>query len=249
MLHVVLWKWLQPGFRETYKPEHVNVLAAQVKRHLNGEKHRIVCVTDDPGDIRLDVDTYPLWDDHNKVENISGRHLPSCYRRLRLFDPQTQLDMGVRPADRIMSMDLDTVIAGALVPLVQRKERFIGWAVRGTRHVRVFNGSMFLFTQGDFADVWTDFNPSTSPKAAFQAGFFGSDQGWLSYKLATRTDCAGWSYPQVVSYPREVARRPKLPNGCSVVNFHGKHKPWHEDVQRVSPWVKEHWRLPDAVQV
>jgi len=242
MLHIVLWKWLQPGFRVTYTHEHVNALAASIKKRMNGEKYRVVCVTDDAANIDIGVDVYPLWKDHSTTPNISGPHLPSCYRRLRLFDPTTQREMGIRADDRILSLDLDTAIAGDLSLLTRRKERFVGWAVRGTRHIRVFNGSLFLFTAGDWSELWTDFDAGVSPKKAFQAGFFGSDQGWLSLNLAKRTDCAGWTFPQVVSYPREVQRRPKLPNGCVLVSFHGRHKPWLPETQRNSPWVKEIWK-------
>lgn len=246
MIHIVLWKWLQPGFRVTYTAEHVNTVTSQIKKHMNGEKHRVICVTDDAANIRMDVDVHPLWKDHSGTPNISGPHLPSCYRRLKLFDPTTQQEMGIAKDDRILSLDLDTCVCGDLTALTRRKDRFVGWAVRGTRHIRVFNGSCFLFSAGDLSEIWSDFDPSTSPKKAFQAGFFGSDQGWLSFNLAKRTDCAGWTFPQVVSYAREVARRPKLPTGCVLVNFHGRHKPWQRETQAVTPWVKDHWRSPDA---
>lgn len=249
MLHIVLWKWHQAGFREAYTHEHVNRLAVDLQKNLVGVDHRIVLVTDDAAMVDLSVDTFPLWKDHNTVENVSGKHLPSCYRRLRLFDPETQLAMGIKQDDRIMSLDLDTLVVGDMKNIVARKERFVGWAVRGTRHARVFNGSMFMFTQGDFEELWRDFDPQVSPKAASNAGFFGSDQGWLSYKLARRSECAGWSYPFVVSYPREVMRRPALPRNCSVVFFHGRKKPWHVETQRETPWVKQFWRMNDAVQV
>jgi len=248
MLHVVLWKWVQPGFREKYTHDHVNALADAIKKNMVGEKFRIICVTDDPSMINMDVDVYPLWTDHSTTPNISGKHLPSCYRRLRIFDPATQKDMGIAEGDRIMSMDLDTAITGNLVPVVRRNERWVGWAVRGTRHIRVFNGSLFMFTARDFSELWTEFDPKVSPAQALAGGFCGSDQGWLSFKLARRTDCAGWHYPQVLSYPRECSRHQVLPNGSAIVCFHGKRKPWHPDVQRISPWVVKHWRIPDAVQ-
>ena len=241
MLHIVLWKWNQPGFRETYTHDHVNALAKAVRKHINGTPHRIVCVTDDAGKIDESVDVHPLWKDHNTTPNASGARFPSCYRRLKLFDPQTQREMKIAKDDRVMSLDLDTLITGDLKPIVTRKERFVGWAVRGTRHIRVFNGSMFMFSAGDFQEIWSTFNPLTSPTKALTSGYFGSDQGWLSLNLSQRTDCAGWHFPQVASFPRELQRRPALPNGVTIACFHGKKKPWHADVQREAPWIKQHY--------
>src|SRR5690606_16506721 len=186
MLHVVLWKWNQPGYRERFTSEHVNVMGKMLRRHMNGYRHRVVCVTDNSSRIDPTIDTFPLWNNYNHLPNASGRHLPSCYRRLKIFDPVTQREMGINPGDRVMSIDLDMVIARDLRPLVTRQEPFVGWAVRGTVHPRVFNGSMFMFTAGEFEEVWTSFHPELSPRKAFKLGYFGSDQAWLSFNLSKR---------------------------------------------------------------
>jgi hypothetical protein len=70
----------------------------------------------------------------------------------------------------------------------------------------------------------------------------GSDQSWISYNFAKDQSCGTWAYPQAVSYPREVRKRPKLSQGTVMVMFHGKYKPWYEMTQNETPWVKEHWR-------
>jgi hypothetical protein len=241
MLHIVLWKWHQPGFRSTYTAEHVNVMFAMLKRHLVKVNYRVVLVTDDPAGVNPEVIVHPLWNDLSDLRNASGKHLPSCYRRLKLFDAATQTEMGIAKGDRIMSVDLDAIVSGDMRHVVQRPERFVGWAVRGMRHLRVFNGSMFLFTAGDLQEVWTEFDPNGSPATAQKNGYFGSDQSWLSYKLAKRHDCAGWGYPQVLSYPRECMRRPILPRNSAIIFFHGKDKPWDEKVQKAAPWVLQYW--------
>jgi len=247
MLHIVLWKWTQKGFREKYTSEHVNIMAAMIARNFKHIPYRVICITDNAEGIDDTVQTFPLWSDFKDMHNASGVHLPSCYRRLRLFDPATQDSLGIRMGERIVSIDLDTVIVGSLNGLFSRGERFVGWAVRGTRHIRVFNGSFFMFNAGDLDIVWTNFDPETSPQLAQKAGYFGSDQSWMSYMLSKRTDCAGWSYPVIASYPREVARRP-LPKGCSIVFFHGKRKPWHPNVQAESRWILQNWMIPQPLK-
>ena len=38
-------------------------------------------------------------------------------------------------------------------------------------------------TAGTLQEIWSDFDPATSPKEASDAGFRGSDQAWISYRL------------------------------------------------------------------
>jgi hypothetical protein len=242
-LHVVLWLWRQDGFAHKYTVEHVNAAAAGLRRGMNGDQHRTVLVTNlETPELDPTVDTFPLWEDGSGLTNACGARLPSCYRRLKLFDPATQSAMGVEPGDRVCSLDIDSVVYGDLRPLMRRQEQFVGWAVRGARHPKVYNGSMWLFTAGDLTEMWRDFDPTKSPGEANRAGFMGSDQSWLSYKLARRTGCAGWTYPQVTSWPRELRMRRLRPApGTGVVMFHGKEKPWHDDIQKANPWIRDLW--------
>jgi hypothetical protein len=244
MLHVVLWKWTQAGFKHVYTAEHVNVMVDMIRRHSRSMTVRVICVTDDPSGIDR-CETFPLWDDHATLNNRSGANLPSCYRRLKLFDPATQEALKIAAGDRICSLDIDSVIVNDMRPLWSKPQHFVGWAVRGTHHMRVFNGSMWMFTAREHAEVWHDFIPFKSPDDVHRAGYLGSDQAWLSHKFAKDTACGTWAYPFAVSYPREVARRPQLTPGTSIVFFHGKFKPWHERTLREAVWVKEHWRASE----
>lgn len=235
----VCWKWAS-GYRHVYTAEHVNVMRAMVARHYK-KPHRFVCITDDPTGV--EAETFPLWEDCSKLTNASGEHLPSCYRRLKIFDPATQAAMGIEPGTRIVSLDLDTVICGDLTPLVDRGEEFVGWALKGTYHPRVFNGSMFLLEAGKVAEVWADFDPESSPAVAAAAKFRGSDQSWLSYRVGV--DRPGWTKANgIVSYALDLRRSPDhLPTGARVVMFHGHMKPWHLHHVGRPAWVREHWRV------
>src|SRR3954467_801917 len=126
MLQIVLWKWEQPGANRAYLPEHVNVMCSMLRRNLVNTPHRIVCVTDSEAGI-TECETAHLWRDTDDLPNATGRHLPSCYRRLKLYERATQRDIGIDKGDRIMGIDLDSLITGDLREVVQTEGLFVGW--------------------------------------------------------------------------------------------------------------------------
>lgn len=237
MLTVVVWKWQQPGFRVGYSAEIVDAMREMVARHYK-QPHRFICITDDPTGVT--AETFPLWADCSEMSNACGKHLPSCYRRLRLFSRKTTDEMGIALGSRVVSLDLDMVITADLTPLFERPERFIGWRVPGTRHAHVFNGSMWLFQAGKFDWLWDEFSPAKSPMRANDAGYFGSDQAWISYRLAGGE--AGWTAQDgVYSFTRDIMRSRMLPRNTRVVSFNGKRKPWGPEVRQMAPWIVKYY--------
>ena len=237
MLTVVTWKW-SSNYRHSFRAEYVNVLERSVRRAYDGDL-RFVCVTDDP--LAVEGETFPLWSDFSDIPNPHGAtEYPSCFRRLKLFDPETQAAMGIQPGDRIVSLDLDTVVIDDLNYLWDRNEPFVGWAVKNRFHDRVFNGSMWMLRAGEFADVWHDFDPLVSPKVANRAGFLGSDQAWMSMKLAGEQ--AGWDQSDGVYTRMQTMQVKGLPPDARIVMFHGPVKPW-DAVQNGTPgWVGKYWK-------
>lgn len=247
MHHIVLWKWAPHDAareRATYTAEHVNIVAGMIKANLHDMPYRIVCVTDDPAGI-TECETHPLWPHGDGMMNASGDHLPSCYRRLRLFDPAAQWEMGIPKGDRIVSIDLDVLVTGELGELLETPGLFVGWELKGTHHDRVLNGSFQMFTAGELAFLWKSFNPSTSPALAYRAGYMGSDQAWLSYHLAGHLDreVQGRKWPQISSYALQNQIQ-GLFEANRLVFFHGQQKPWQDATQARTPWIKRFWRLP-----
>ena len=242
MLHVFLWKWNQASFREVYTMQHVDACVRMLRPALEGIPHKIHLITDDRYMAPDGIDVHDLWTDHDDVANASGWHLPSCYRRLKLFDMATLESMGVKKGERAASLDLDVAVTGSLKNIVYRKERFVSWGVPGTYHPRVFNGSFWMFTAGDLQHIWDTFDPAESPRRAIKTGFLGSDQGWLSLNLARSGDAHGVRFPDIASYPREVRRQRALHRETRMVFFHGAQKPWHPNVQRESPWITRYWK-------
>lgn len=246
MINFVLWKWRQKLTPNAYTANYVNAMVHMLSlRH--SEPHRILCVTDDPRGIVCE--TFPLWDDCAHLRNASGQHLPSCYRRLKLFDRQTQQLLRIKEGDKIVSIDLDAILVRDVTPLFKRDERFVAWRVPGTRHEWVYNGSMFMFAAGDLDYVWHDFDPrqNHSPVKSLLAGYMGSDQGWLSYKLIKEPFAGGWTaeHDGVFSFVRNVEkgrmnRHKKMnPLNARIVFFAGRRKPWHADVLKEHPWIND----------
>jgi hypothetical protein len=236
MIHVVTWKWHQ-RYRHSFLPGYVNVLERMVRRAYDGE-HRFICVTDDP--FGIDGETFPLWDDFKDIPNPHGAtEYPSCFRRLKLFDPETQRAMGITTGDRVVSLDLDTVVIDGLNTLWDRNESFVGWAVKNRHLDRVFNGSMWMLRAGEHAEVWETFDPLESPKEANRLGYLGSDQAWMSYCLADTQ--AGWGECDGIYTRMQTMRTRGLPSDARVVMFHGPVKPW-DAVQNGTPgWVNKYW--------
>lgn len=235
MLSVITWKWTPPpGYRSTFGPETVNVLARMVRRHY-ARPHRFLCVTDDARGLDAAIEVVPDRHDFAGVPNPHGGRNPSCYRRLRLFAPDAAETFG----ERFVSLDLDCVITGDLGPLWDRPEDVVFWG--DTNPTTAYNGSMMLLRAGARPQVWTRFNPRTSPIASKRAGCFGSDQGWISYCLGPREP--KWTTADgVYSFRTHVAPARRLPMNARVVMFHGQHDPWDRTVQQQHPWVKEHWQ-------
>ena len=239
MLQIVLWKW--QGANRRFLPDHVNIVCNMLRRNLQGTPHRIVCVTDDPSGI-VECETAHLWTDFHDVPNGSGAHLPSCYRRLKLYDKETQLSIGIEKGDRVLSLDLDVLICEDIRGIVQTEGLFVGWELRGSHHPKVFNGSLQMFDAQTLQEIWSDFDPKTSIRAAGHAGFKGSDQAWLSYKLVHRQGTVGLKWPDVASWPLQNRLQGILRRDNRIIFFHGKLKPWDSEAVRATPWIERYWR-------
>lgn len=236
MLSIVTFKWTPPAnYRSKYDAEAVNTLFRMVDRHYP-LPHRNICVTDDAKGIDAGIEIVPLWKDHANVANPNGAHNPSCYRRLKLFAP----DAGQTFGERLVAIDLDTVIVGDLTELFSRAEDFVIWGQSDYPRTQFYNGSLWMLKTGSRPKVWTEFDPKTSPRKALAKGCKGSDQGWFNYIIPNE---AVWgSKDGVYSFRVHCAKNGwRLPEGARIVAFHGKQDPWGYFAQQID-WVREHYR-------
>lgn len=235
-LKVICWKWKpRKGYRSTFNGEAVNVLRNMVKRNYS-KPHEFVCITDDPTGIDKDIRIIPLWQDHSDLINPMGPMNPSCYRRLRAFSVEARGIIG----ERFVSIDLDTVVVGPLDPILDRTEDFLIW---GDTHPKTFyNGSFWMMTAGARRQVWDDFDPIRSPLLSKAQGHFGSDQGWISYRLGPNEVRLG-ERDGLYSFRVHIAPRgpQPLPSNARLIFFHGKNDPWMRTVQNQHQWIRKHY--------
>lgn len=230
MLSVVTFKWATPGYRATFTAEHVNTLRRMVARNY-AKPHRVICITEDPAGLDAGVDVVPLWDDHRAVPNPTGGGRPSCYLRLKLFDPS----IGSLLGDRFVMLDLDCVVTGDLSPLFDRTEDVVLW--RSPSRLWPYNGAMLMMNAGARPQVWEGFDPVESPKATQARGYRGSDQAWISHCLGDGE--AVWTAEDGVIFQNDLWKAvSRKPQGARIVFTTGGHPPWHAK----AAWVRSHYR-------
>lgn len=229
MISVVTFKWATPGYRAKFTSEHVNTLRRMVLRHYQAP-HRFICITDDPAGLDGGIEVVQLWDHHASVPNPTGGGRPSCYRRLKLFDPAMSEVIG----DRFVMLDLDCVICGDLSPLFDRTEDAVFW--KSPTNEWPYNGAMFMANTGARPQLWQDFDPLESPKLTQAAGYRGSDQAWISYKLGWNE--ATWTDRDGVYYYGKIRNRQSVPANARIIFTTGGSAPW----TLRHPWVRKHYR-------
>lgn len=232
---VVCFKWRSRfPYRTTFLPETVNVLRRMVARRYP-HPHEFICVTDDAEGLDAEIRVVPLWDEFADVPSPNGQTRPSCYRRLKVFSREMASVLG----QRFVVIDLDVVFTGDVTSLWHRREDFV---IYGDTHPTTpYNGSMFLLRAGARAQVYETFDPKRSPATTHQAGMFGSDQAWISFCLGAGESKWG-RRDGVYSFRNHVQPTGALPADARMVVFHGRCKPWDDDVQQRHPWVSECWQ-------
>jgi len=231
MLTVVTWLW-----GDKFGSGDVAKLHAAVQRNLRYE-HRFLCVTDRPTD---DMPCLTAEIPDPGLTKVKG-----CFARLRMFDPDWQTANYID--DRVVCIDLDTVITGSLEGLFNRAEPFVIMQGGNASNPCPYNGALQMLQCGAHPEVWGDF----SLKAARATPFFEfpDDQGWLAAKVpgAAGWKCGAESGVYVFHKPgwpgwderKNSTFIDALPKGARLVTFSGWRSPKrfaHLD------WVASNWK-------
>jgi hypothetical protein len=257
-IHIVLWLW--KGWRPVYDRRDVAYIARQLLAYGDlPHTTRILCLTDRPTDwekaklASLGVLEMPLWPELSGLNMGASpsypwlpaiRGIPNCYRRLRIFDPDTQASMGIKPGDIILSMDLDSIIWGSIPRLLAPMFNQVGgvdfMAMEG--RVSRIHGSLFALRAGTHRRVWDDFDPAVSPGRLRNpprgvTRFIGSDQAWMSTVMP---EVPLWGpKDNVWSWPRHhTTIRPSDP--ITYMSFAGNTKPRGSMCAMSTPWIHAH---------
>lgn len=227
-----------------FDAEQVNVLQRMCARHTT-EPFRFICIADTNPGFSPNVEWLPTPDSARALASIpspEGPGFPSCYRRLWVFSEEAQHLLG---HTTLFCTDVDAVVVNSMEPLLNRSESFVGWRPARDWGAKLrIGGGTYLLRTGAHRDVWDDFvaDPAAAIRMAREAGYRGSDQAWMSYKLAGRVPvydqhCGIYSV-------RDLGPGLPLPDGAILIHFNGHAKPQHYKTGQVAPvkWVLDHWR-------
>ena len=226
MKTVVTWLWNGP---RGYKPEHVNVLASMFRRNLS--EHRFVCITNETKGFDSGVELMPIPEAAAQLGRLKTPELngfPSCYQRLWMFSKEAKT-LG----KKVLLVDVDLALTASVEHLFAYNVPFVGWKPKaswgGTNRI---GGGIYLIKPGAHTEVFEDFKGQESINEARKAGFRGSDQAWISYKLAHKVPV----WPEVGIYSvRDFKGHP--PSDACLIQFNGLEKPWNAKKQ----WVEQFW--------
>jgi hypothetical protein len=226
MLIVSTWIW-----GSKFEQSDVSKLAASVRRNLK-QPHEFVCFSEINKFIPHVDHCYP-------ITRLDLTYIKGCYVRLQMFDPvfQEQFSWDGKD-DRLVCIDLDTVITGPLDKVLDRPEPFVIMQGGNAANPCPYNGALMMLRPGHLAHVWKDFSVEAAATVPFFE--FPDDQGWLA---AVAPNAAGWRCG--VASGVYVFRKPgwplgdALPAGASLVTFNGTRTPRKLGYL---PWVQEHWR-------
>lgn len=227
---------------DKFSVDDVNRLAAGLKRHIK-QPYRFACINDKgfPPFSKNVHHSWPIIDE--ELTKVKG-----CFARLRMFDPvwqqnypgykmYSELYGDKTELDRIVNIDLDTIITDELDPLFDRPEPLV--IMKGANKVNPcpFNGALIMLTPGAHPEVWHDFTMEAA--SSIPRHEFPDDQGWLWYKVP---GAAGWNvgaeHGVYVWQKRGWPSGEELPEGACLVTFVNKGP---RDIAHL-PWVKEHWQ-------
>lgn len=197
--------WKNAGAVTEYGPQHVQWLARQIRSHLRGIDHQVVCLSDVdvPG-----VTTIPLR--HN---------FPGWWSKMELFAH----DLG-----RCLYLDLDTVIVGSLKDLatapVHEDEFFILSSM--FKKANTCNSGVMIWN-GNHRDLYEAFiRDAEGNMKKYTTSRRWGDQGFLQDHLG-EWDWIQSAFPgQIVSAKVDLEFKKDPPRGTRVVCFHGQPKPW-----------------------
>lgn len=203
-----------------YSTDYVLRLEAGVARHMP-RPYRFVCLTDRPDDF-VGV----------RTADISATGLKGWWGKMALFD------FAARQGERIVYLDLDTVIVGDLSPLADLDVEFgicgnFTRASGNTKYPCRYGSCVMTIGPAAGDSIWTGFRKAQGRLMA-EAGTYG-DQHAIERLAPSATLLQDVLPPGFFLGYRDLAEA--RPDGCSLVIFAGNAKPHNCDEK----WIREAW--------
>jgi hypothetical protein len=233
MITVACYLWYDPKGKNNdlyiYGPSHVRVLKAMVDRNLS-LPHRFVCITNRPASDLDGVETVPL---------DMTNHLPGTrFAKLMTFRPDAAEVIG----ERILQLDLDTVVTRNIDEIAGRTEDLVLWRNPnfGGRHRARYNTSIVLLRAGSRPEFWSKFDKNKHP-AMLRRDWGGTDQAWVSHMAGP--DEPHWTNADgIYGAGRLLDIVPGvetvLPNNARIVFFPGRREPDMPVTRERHPWIE-----------
>ena len=225
-LVICTWLW-----GDKYGPLYVDRLHAGLRKHVK-QPFRFMVVTEIEK-----IDSLPHGIERRIIEDTNLLRIPGCFARLRMFDPKWQRACDI--TERLVCLDLDTIVTGPLDPLFDRPEPLMVLQGANASNPCPFNCSVMMLRPGYREDLFSEFSLEAADKIPRHD--FPDDQGWLWHRVP---DAAGWQVGsasgiyafQKPGWPKGDPRN--LPPDARLVCFPGWRDP---QVFNTLPWVREHW--------
>lgn len=200
--------------------EYANVLHDMVQRNLkDGTKGRFVVFTDETGEFG--------YNEGIELKKLKPG-LVGWFNKLALFKSDA-----FTPGERVVFLDLDTVITGSLDDIAAYDGKFA--ILQDVYRPNGLQSSVMAWEAGAMDWLWSKYLGNNCPEPA------GGDQAIIEhYRDLIRPVILQSEFPgKFVSYKREA--RFDIPPGSSVCFFHGNPRP-HE----CDGWVEKIWKIGAA---
>jgi hypothetical protein len=231
-----------------YGPEYVNILYSMVSRHTT-RPFRFVCFTDNPTDLRREVEALPL-----PPIDLPPRFQWTPWRKVSLWQkPLADLD------GNVLFLDLDVVVTGNIDPFFDYRPNASfcvaeNWTQAGSR---IGNTSVFRLRAGHHPEIFQ----ALQVGAAQVLSAYSNEQIFVSKNVPEIVFwpadwCLSFKFNLLPRWPLNFIKSATLPASARIVCFMGHPKPveardglwpvpWHKRVYkhvRPTRWIAEHWQ-------
>jgi hypothetical protein len=221
-------------FAAAYTPDDVRRLQHMVAKNCT-VPHQFAVITDQPELFADDADIRAIPID--KATHVPG----TCYVRLMTFHPDGKEIFG---ANKLLQIDLDTLIVGNIDHLVTREEDLVLWR-NPTRHPSrpgrsIYNTSLLLHRLGSVPELWRTY---VDMRAAGQQIPAKDDQWFLSDALGEDMPYFDGTRDGVYRIARADTPNSGVsgtlpPNACIVTCPGSEGKASDPRVRSLNPWIE-----------